>query len=62
VSYLTILEVKNDELLLRPGMTATAEITTARRKEVHCWCPTPRLRYSPPVAQAARPVAACFPA
>jgi HlyD family secretion protein len=32
VSYLTILEVKNDALMLRPGMTATAEITTARRE------------------------------
>lgn len=51
VSYLTILEVKNDELLLRPGMTATAEITTARRKEV-LLVPNAALRYSPPVAKA----------
>ncbi|WP_374476311.1 efflux RND transporter periplasmic adaptor subunit [Zoogloea sp.] len=51
VSYLTILEVKNDDLLLRPGMTATAEITTARRKDV-LLVPNAALRYSPPVAKA----------
>lgn len=29
VSYKTMLQVKNDDLTLRPGMTATAEITTS---------------------------------
>lgn len=52
VSYLTILEVKNDALMLRPGMTATAEITTARR-EGALLVPNAALRFSPPTAQAA---------
>ncbi len=47
VSYLTILRVTNDELLLRPGMTATAEITTAQRKDV-LLVPNTALRFSPP--------------
>ena len=51
VSYLTILEVQNDALLLRPGMTATAEITTARRKDV-LLVPNAALRFSPPAAKA----------
>jgi len=52
VSYLTILEVKNDALMLRPGMTATAEITTARRGGV-LLVPNAALRFSPPAGQAA---------
>lgn len=50
VSYLTILEVRNDDLLLRPGMTATAEITTARRSGV-VLVPNTALRFSPPAAR-----------
>ena len=49
VSYLTILEVRNDELLLRPGMTATADITTARRADV-LLVPNTALRFAPPAA------------
>lgn len=49
VSYLTILQVANDDLLLRPGMTATAEITTAQRKDV-LLVPNTALRFSPPLA------------
>ncbi len=33
ISYLTILEVANDDLSLRPGMTGTAEITTLTREQ-----------------------------
>lgn len=50
VSYLTILEVRNDELLLRPGMTATADITTARRADV-LLVPNTALRFTPPAAR-----------
>ena len=49
VSYLTILEVSNDALLLRPGMTATADITTARRADV-LLVPNMALRFAPPAA------------
>jgi HlyD family secretion protein len=34
ITYKTILKVSNDDLTLRPGMTATAEITTASRDSV----------------------------
>ena len=50
VSYLTILEVRNDELLLRPGMTATADITTARRADV-LLVPNMALRFAPPATR-----------
>lgn len=50
VSYLTILEVRNDELLLRPGMTATADITTARRADV-LLVPNTALRFAPPASR-----------
>ncbi|MFZ5521922.1 MAG: efflux RND transporter periplasmic adaptor subunit [Pseudomonadota bacterium] len=49
VSYLTILEVDNADLSLRPGMTATAEITTLRRDGV-LLVPNAALRWSPPSA------------
>ncbi|MBI5333690.1 MAG: efflux RND transporter periplasmic adaptor subunit [Burkholderiales bacterium] len=49
VSYLTILEVDNADLSLRPGMTATAEITTLRRDGV-LLVPNAALRWSPPAA------------
>jgi HlyD family secretion protein len=56
VSYLTILEVDNDDLSLRPGMTGNAEITTLARENV-LLVPNAALRYTPvatPVAQAGR--------
>ncbi len=48
VSYLTVLSVNNDDLSLRPGMTATATITTARREDV-LLVPNAALRFTPPV-------------
>lgn len=51
VSYLTVLAVQNDDLSLRPGMTATAEITTGSRTGA-LLVPNAALRYSPPAATA----------
>lgn len=47
VTYKTILKVGNDELVLRPGMTATADITTARRANA-LLVPNAALRFTPP--------------
>lgn len=47
VTYKTILSVANDDLALRPGMTATAQIITVDRKDV-LLVPTAALRYAPP--------------
>lgn len=47
VSYEALLAVDNQELLLRPGMTATATITTEARKGV-VLVPNAALRFSPP--------------
>lgn len=46
VSYLTVLEVANDDLSLRPGMTGTAEITTLTREDA-LLVPNAALRFSP---------------
>nr|WP_129793228.1 efflux RND transporter periplasmic adaptor subunit [Sphingosinicella sp. CPCC 101087] len=46
VAYTAILSVQNPELLLRPGMTATAEIVTTERRNV-LLVPNAALRYSP---------------
>jgi HlyD family secretion protein len=46
VTYKTILTVNNDDLSLRPGMTATAEITTAQRENV-LLVPNAALRFTP---------------
>jgi HlyD family secretion protein len=46
VSYKTILTVNNDDVSLRPGMTATAEITTATREHV-LLAPNGALRFTP---------------
>ena len=46
VSYKTILRVENDDLSLRPGMTATAEIVTAQRDDV-LLVPNEALRFTP---------------
>ena len=48
VSYLAVLVVNNADLSLRPGMTATAEITTAKRENV-LQVPNAALRFTPPV-------------
>jgi HlyD family secretion protein len=48
VSYLAVLAVKNADLSLRPGMTATAEITTAKRENV-LQVPNTALRFTPAV-------------
>jgi HlyD family secretion protein len=46
VSYKTVLKVNNDDLSLRPGMTATAEITVAARENV-LLVPNGALRFTP---------------
>ncbi len=52
VSYKTLLRVANDDLSLRPGMTATAEIVTAQRERALV-VPNAALRFSPPQQAAA---------
>jgi HlyD family secretion protein len=47
VTYQAVLSVDNKDLLLRPGMTATASIVTSDRPEV-LTVPDAALRYSPP--------------
>ena len=51
VTYKTVLTVANDDLALRPGMTATARIITARRDNV-LLVPNAALRFSPPAVGA----------
>jgi HlyD family secretion protein len=46
VSYLTVLEVDNSDLSLRPGMTGTAEITTLTRENT-LLVPNAALRFTP---------------
>ena len=47
VSYKTLLNVTNSDLSLRPGMTATAEITTAVQENA-LLVPNAALRFTPP--------------
>ena len=47
ISYLTVLEVANDDLSLRPGMTGTADITTLTRENA-LLVPNAALRFTPP--------------
>ena len=47
VTYKTVLSVANDDLALRPGMTATARIVTAKRDNA-LQVPNAALRFSPP--------------
>ncbi len=54
VSYKTILSVDNDDLSLRPGMTATAEIIAVERHGV-LLVPNAALRFSPPASDASQP-------
>jgi len=49
VTYQAVLSVDNKELLLRPGMTATASIVTNDRPDV-LTVPDAALRYTPPAA------------
>ena len=46
IAYTAVLSVANPEMLLRPGMTATAEIVTAERQNV-LLVPNAALRWSP---------------
>ncbi len=52
VTYKAILTTDNSELLLRPGMTATAEVTVQQVKNV-LTVPNAALRFSPPTKAAA---------
>jgi HlyD family secretion protein len=52
VTYETLLLVDNEELLLRPGMTATAEIIVNQIKD-SILVPNASLRYEPPFAKNA---------
>jgi len=47
VSYVAVLSVNNSDLALRPGMTATAEITTAEKTNV-LLVPNGATRFTPP--------------
>lgn len=51
VTYNTELEVANDDLSLRPGMTATADISVAKSANV-LLVPNAALRFDPSVAEA----------
>ncbi|HEY8903772.1 MAG TPA: efflux RND transporter periplasmic adaptor subunit [Chthoniobacterales bacterium] len=51
VTYKTDLEVSNDDLSLRPGMTATAEIAVAEAKNV-LTVPNAALRFDPSASQS----------
>ena len=51
ISYLTVLEVSNDDLSLRPGMTGTADIVTLTRQNA-LLVPNAALRFTPPTAEA----------
>lgn len=52
VTYKTVLSVDNSDLALRPGMTATAQITVAERHGV-LLVPNAALRFVPPAKVAA---------
>ncbi len=54
VTYEADLEVSNDDLSLRPGMTATADIRVAESKNVFL-VPTAALRFSPATPAAPTP-------
>jgi len=53
VTYETVLKVDNTDLALRPGMTATADITV-KKVENALLVPNAALRYSPPAQQQKR--------
>lgn len=51
VTYKAILTVENNDLLLRPGMTATADITVQSVKDA-LLAPNAALRFTPPAASS----------
>ena len=57
VTYKAVLTVDNSEMLLRPGMTATAEIGVQEVTKA-LMVPNAALRFTPPV-QPPRRAAAC---
>jgi HlyD family secretion protein len=59
VTYQAVLSVDNKELLLRPGMTATASIVTSDRADV-LTVPDSALRYAPPAAPKDKPSSSPF--
>lgn len=54
VTYKTVLTVANDDLALRPGMTATSRIITAQHDDV-LLVPNAALRFVPPSAVDSKP-------
>jgi HlyD family secretion protein len=54
VTYLTYLDVDNSDLSLRPGMTATASIIAAERRDV-LLVPNTALRFTPSATKSASP-------
>lgn len=54
VTYTTLLQVSNEDLSLRPGMTATAVINVRKAENV-LLVPNAALRFAPPQAPAAAP-------
>lgn len=54
VTYETLLTVDNGKLLLRPGMTGTADITVQRAENV-LLVPNTALRFRPPAEEEAKP-------
>lgn len=54
VTYKTVLTVDNDDLALRPGMTANATIVTAEREKV-LLVPNAALRFTPPLNTEPKP-------
>jgi HlyD family secretion protein len=57
VTYDAVIDVANDDLKLKPGMTATVSIVTDRRRDVLA-VPNTALRFRPDGAAAAGPVSA----
>lgn len=53
VTYDARLDVRNEELLLRPGMTATVAVVTRQAKDV-LTIPSAAFRYSPPAVSRSR--------
>ena len=54
VTYETVLKVNNSDLSLRPGMTATADITV-KKVENAILIPSAALRFTPPVQEEKKP-------
>lgn len=54
VTYETVLKVDNSDLSLRPGMTATAEITVEKVEDA-ILVPNAALRFTPPVKEQEKP-------